>query len=279
MRRVSMEPIARLLLPPPALFGCLLVGVYRNTRGAGLSAPDRTNYFPASPMATVTLIRHGSLHLLPPGADWTATHDCPCLPRLTAMPPQETPVTSWSPGDVEALTLGIYPDAWRTLGGDPACSDVPPPLARALACFDAAPDPETGWQGFCDTLAPHWTQARPTLWHRATNVTDWVKGITTRAALTGSGRSLRSVERRMQRFTGQTRRTLEFFSAIETLQGILHRNTGTPLAEIAHEAGYADQSHMGRAVRRATGFSPARLNRAIQHDEPFWCYRLLGEMF
>lgn len=274
-----MEQHARLFLPPAALAGCLLVGVYRNTRGAALSAPDRTNYFPASPMATVTLIRHGCLHILPPGADWTAARHCPTMPRLSALSPQETPVTSWSPGDVEALTLGIYPDAWRLLGGDLTCADVPQQLTQALANFDAATDADTGWIAFCDALTPHWTHARPAPWHRATSVTDWVKGITTRAALTGSGRSLRSVERRMQRFTGQTRRTLEFFSAIETLQGVVHRSTGAPLAQIAHEAGYADQSHMGRAVRRATGFSPARLNRAIENEEPFWCYRLLGEMF
>ena len=45
------------------------------------------------------------------------------------------------------------------------------------------------------------------------------------------------------------------------------------------EGGFADQSHMGRAVRRATGFSPARLNRMIESEESFWCYRLLGQRF
>ena len=48
---------------------------------------------------------------------------------------------------------------------------------------------------------------------------------------------------------------------------------------LAGDAGYSDQSHMGRAVRRATGFSPARLNRMIESEESFWCYRLLGQRF
>jgi AraC-like DNA-binding protein len=50
-------------------------------------------------------------------------------------------------------------------------------------------------------------------------------------------------------------------------------------AGLTTEAAFSDQSHMGRAVRRATGFSPAHLNRVIATEEAFWCYRLLGERF
>ncbi len=63
------------------------------------------------------------------------------------------------------------------------------------------------------------------------------------------------------------------------LRHVAQNSAGGPLSEIAIDAGYADQSHMGRAVRRATGFSPARLNRAIENEEAFWCYRLFGERF
>jgi len=59
---------------------------------------------------------------------------------------------------------------------------------------------------------------------------------------------------------------------------ILAEPTATP-AELAAEAGFADQSHLGRALKRATGFSPVSLNRKIATEEPFWCYRLLGERF
>lgn len=51
------------------------------------------------------------------------------------------------------------------------------------------------------------------------------------------------------------------------------------LSERLAEAGFSDQSHVGRAVRRTTGFSPAKLNRLIQREEAFWCDRLLGEHF
>lgn len=49
------------------------------------------------------------------------------------------------------------------------------------------------------------------------------------------------------------------------------------LAGLAGDLGFADQSHMGREVRRLTGLSPARLNGLIATHEAFWFYRLLDE--
>jgi AraC-like DNA-binding protein len=83
----------------------------------------------------------------------------------------------------------------------------------------------------------------------------------------------------LKRLSGHSRRTLEFHSSFENLHQVSRRHAVEPLAEIATEAGYSDQSHMGRTVRRATGFLPAYLNRAIETQEAFWCYRLLGERF
>ena len=100
-----------------------------------------------------------------------------------------------------------------------------------------------------------------------------------RAARSGRGNSLRTFDRHLKRLSGQTRRSLDFYTTFEGLHRIaVTEATGTP-ADIAALAGYADQSHMGRSVRRATGFSPAALNHAIRTEEAFWCYRLLGQRF
>jgi AraC-like DNA-binding protein len=40
-------------------------------------------------------------------------------------------------------------------------------------------------------------------------------------------------------------------------------DTGQPLASLAHESGFADQAHLSRAVREATGLPPARLRKSI----------------
>lgn len=269
-----MRPVSKLFLPPPALSGCVMVAVFRDTRGAGLRAEDRVSHFPASPMVAVTRVLHGDLRLIPQDGDWRAASRAPSTPEVFVMGPQNAPLSSWAAGDVAALTVGIYPDAWRALGGDEDCLNLPQSLASALDEFSAAQNPDAGWDGFCDALRQGWRQT-----HAAAGLGDWMKSLMMRAALSGSGRSLRSIERRVKRLTGSTRQTLEFFASIESLQATATHNPDRPLAEIALSAGYSDQSHMGRAVRRATGFSPARLNRAIETEEAFWCYRLLGERF
>lgn len=274
-----MGPVSRLFLPPPALSGCVFAAVYRDTRGARLCDADRVNHFPASPLVSATRVSCGELRLLPAGRDWSAGKDTRPLPSLFVMGPQDAPVSSWAPADVTAVSVGIYHDAWLLLGGDADFARAPACLVDALDRHAAAQDPETGWRVFCHALSAVWSQRRPSSWHDATGIADWARAVVTRAALSGTGRSLRSVERRIKRTGGQTRRALDFYSAFENLQRFTQRNAGRTLADIAAETGYTDQSHMGRAVRRATGFSPARLNRAIETEEAFWCYRLLGERF
>ena len=274
-----MAPISKLFMPPPALAGCILAGVFRDTRGANLPDADRTNNFPATPLVTVTLVQQGTIHLIPPGKEWRAARSMPALPGKFVMRPQGTPVSSWAQGDVVALTLGVYPDAWLSLGGDHTGSELPRIFEEAMDQFARAPEPTAGWRGLCEKLEVTWSRNRQPTWHRATSLTDWAKAVATRAALSGSGRGVRSIERRFKRYTGHTRSTLEFFAAFEQLHEKSLEKAGSPLAEIAIDAGYSDQSHMGRVIRRATGFSPARLNKAIETEEAFWCYRLLGERF
>ncbi len=270
-----MPAISKLFLPPASLSGCLFAGILRDTRGVILSDADRINHFPASPLVSVTQVLCGELRLLPTSGDWCNVADTLPLPSTSVMGPNVSPVSSWAAGECAAFTVGFYHDAWLILGGAAGFSHVPGSIGSALQRFCAEQDPADGWRAFCDALAPVWAEARPALM----GIADWAKTVTTRAALSGSGRSLRSVERRIRRTSGQTRRALEFYGSFENLHRVTQQHPETSLAEIAQEAGYADQSHMGRSVRRATGFSPARLNRAIKSDEAFWCYRLLGERF
>jgi len=44
-------------------------------------------------------------------------------------------------------------------------------------------------------------------------------------------------------------------------------------ANIAAEAGYADQSHFCRELRRHTGFSPQQLWRLVPQEEDLWVYK------
>lgn len=275
-----MEPRDRLILPPPALSGCLYGALLRDTRGRGLSGPALYNHFPASPLVTVTWVFHGALHLVEGGRIRPGA-----LPAVSVAGPQPAPVTSWSPGAVLALTQAFKPEAWAALSGS-APGGVSPetrPLTEAVApgplrdAVGAVVGPED-LAGFEAALRPLWEERRPDAWQGAvgTGLGDWVRATVLRAATGSTGRSLRQAQRRVKALTGHSRRELALYAQVEALWQ-LARESEAPLAQVALEGGFSDQSHMGRAVRRVTGHSPAALTRAIAEDEAFWAYRLLGE--
>lgn len=268
----ALGTISKLFVAPASLASCMFAVIYRDTRGADLSAHDRTNYFPASPLVSVTKVLSGALHI--------ETNEGPRKAApLFAMGPQQSPTVSWSPDAVTALTVGFYHDAWIKLGGNERYDSVPEHITGALSAFAEELNPESAWDLFCARLVKPWAAQRSEAQGGHSGISDWVQYALAKAALSGPGQSLRSVERRLKRSSGQSKRALEFYTSVEHLHRVALENSGASLAEIAYDAGFADQSHMGRVLRRATGFSPARLNHAIKTEEPFWCYRLLGERF
>jgi len=272
-----LQTLSRLLAPPLDLSGCLFSAIVRDTRGVRLDASDRLNYFPASPLVTVTYVAEGEIRLMASVGGVEPARTAVPLPRISVTPPQDAPTLSWCPGPVHAISVGVYPDAWRRLSRDCDLRDM---LASACATHN---EMSAAWRHFCDALRPRWRQVRGLSflpeWSQAARLSAWSRGLVTRFALAGRGKSLRAVEQRIKRWTGQTRRSLAFYAAFEDLHRLSVQAGNESLADLAVAGGYSDQSHMGRAVRRATGFSPARLNRLIETEEAFWCYRLLGERF
>ncbi|MCY6382568.1 helix-turn-helix domain-containing protein [Hoeflea prorocentri] len=278
-----MQPKSSLHLPPPYLASCMAAAILRDTRGAELSEQDRMNYFPASPLPAVTCVLSGTLHMAEGICDLETLRATPPMPAVSVTPPQATPILSWSPGPVAALTIGFYPDAWVSLGGAPGSKALPDGLKDLLALLSDADDIESRWDTFCQKLAPIWASARKTGhladWPGSHRLADWSRHVLTRIALAAPAKSARTLERHVRRWTGQSRQSLDFYARIEDLHRLSVQAPAAPLAEMALDADFADQSHMGRALKRATGFSPARLNRLIETEEAFWCYRLMGERF
>jgi Helix-turn-helix domain len=75
------------------------------------------------------------------------------------------------------------------------------------------------------------------------------------------GVSTRSLERRVVRATGLSRGALRRIRraqrAVELLSG------GVPASEVACRAGYADQPHLTRSLRRLVGQTPAEIGRRV----------------
>lgn len=272
-----------LLFPPQELASCIAAGVFRDIRASSLTDMQRFNYFPASPLVSVTYVIEGEIRLVEKAGDIDCAKRTKPIPQQTVTLPQGKPLVSWSAGPVAALTVAFYPDAWLQLGYGLDDHEIPTGLASALSCFENTQNPVESWEKFGQSFSEYWQDARKidiaSNWLGSDRLADWARYQLSRLAATGSGRSIRTIERQIKRMSGQTRQSLNFYSAIEDLHRLTVMSPEESLADIAIEAGFADQSHMGRAVRRATGFSPAKLNQLIETEEAFWCYRLLGERF
>ena len=287
---IALPQMSMLLCPQTHLAGCVFAAIVRDTRAHDLPVQDRFNHFPASPLVALTVHLHGQTHLVPAGASLDAIRQGKAMQNPCVAGPQSQPVTSWSAGPVFAVTVGFYPDAWARLTGCEASgianrmdAPVPEVLAGIVRGCTNATSAEEFWRLFQDGLAQEWHMARRgddmPVWSAPSRVADWARSLILRAATTGAGRSMRAAQRRVQSWVGQDRQSLEFFAKFEDLHRTVIQEGTTSLAGVAHQAGYADQSHMGRAVRRATGYTPAQLNRSIATQPSFWCYRLLGERF
>ena len=288
---------ARLLFPRPDLSACVFMGVERDTRGAALSDAQRFNYYPATPMSLVSWIFEGTLHMVEECSGDGRPVLGPPLPRLVLSGPQRRPVASWSPGPVHALSVAFYPDSLARLTGigaeslvdrilplEEAVSGPLPAACRSLLAPDAASDPFDRLQAL---LQPLWSGPPP----RETSLMsrmgvplmgDWLRILAVRAALSRAGRGVRQAQRRVKSWTGQSQRDLQLFAHVEDVAVRVSRSRDDgplDLAGLASDAGFADQSHMGRAVRRMTGVAPGRLTELMAEDEAFWFYRLLGERF
>lgn len=276
-----MTTKSTVLFPPPELASCLSMAIVRDTRQADLCDTDRLSYFTASPLVAMTVVLQGQLHMSLELCDLAKVRTKEILPSLSVTPPQTKPTMSWSDGPVYAVTIGFYPEAWTLLGGDAATTKLPSELADIASLLLRPGDIAPSWTSFCEALAPRWAQSRLTSqfaqWSGSDKVADWTRQLLTRAALSGAGQSARSFERRIKRWTGQSRQALNAFAQLENLYSLRIRDPDAALAAIAADAQFSDQSHMGRLVKKGTGFPPAQLNQLIETNEAFWFYRLLGE--
>lgn len=278
-----MFATAKLLLPPKELASFIAAAIYRDTRATALNDAQRMNFFPATPLLTLTLVLEGRLHTSCGICDISDLQKIAPNKRISVALPSDEPTVSWSPGAVVVLTLAIYPDAWAKLTRLPYATAIPPTIDQALSQIETSADIETAFKQFCHDVSPIWEENRGTGpfsgWVGSDRIADWTRHVVATSAMAQRGRSTRSIERMLRLWTGQSRRSLEFYAKLEKLHQTRQRSPGAELVHTALDADFADQSHMGRSLKRATGFSPARLNERIATEESFWCYRLLGERF
>ena len=275
----------RLWLPPLALAGCVRAVMLRDTRGRALSAAERENYFPATPLVQLFWWAEGS-------SEWLAAPGFSVPPSDPRQPapalfggPFTLPTHTRNPGEMWAFKLLMLPDAFTALTGIALdrhvnrvvdlCEALPADWCDWSAAMSAAPDDDSRLQLLETFLLPRWQAlGAQQPGHR---YAAWTEALAVRAATSAAGRSLRQLERRIKAWAGLPLRELRAVSRAESAfyaVAAAEAQPGFNWADIAAETDYADQSHLCRETRRLTGFSPEDLRRRIQTEEAFWAYRL-----
>ena len=288
----GLIPSGTLWLPRASLSACLRGAMVRNTIGAPLGDEQRLNHFPATPLCSLSWWFTGMQPRWSPRsrAGWGScpTHGDPWSGAGCSAGRFTRPTSSWCPGPVHGMMVMFLPDALHALTGlEPArftdqlvdaASVLPPDWLAMCAQVQDAPDDAQRMDLLEDFLEPRWQACRPGLPLQAHRYGDWVMHLSQRAAVSGPGRSLRQLERRVKRWAGLPLRELRgmarseqaFFDAVTA-----QVETGSiRWADIAADNGYADQSHLCRMSRRITGFSPEALRAGIEKEEAFWAYRV-----
>jgi len=273
----------QLWLPRFSLSRCVRAVVTRSTIGIGRTWPAEwhDNHFPATPLCTLSWFFEGHADLLrsrlPPQR----------LPSVYFGGPFTRPTQSRNAPEGHGMMLMLLPDAMHALTGIepaafvnrlvPAETVLDPSWRAMIAAVRQAPDDAARVALIEAFLEPRWQALRPAAGAPARLLLqDWAQGLALRAASSGIGRSLRAAERRIKGWTGLPMRELRglgraeqaFFRTLAAGEGPVR------WAEVAADAGYADQSHLCRETRRVTGFAPAELLRRIEQDESFWIYRI-----
>ncbi|OQV32910.1 helix-turn-helix domain-containing protein [Alcaligenes phenolicus] len=280
---MSALPCARLHHPSRKTASIIHLGVERDTRALDLLPQQRLNCYPASPLVVLSWVFHGQLHMVQTPVDGGSPVLSEPLPGMLFAGPSRAPPISWSPGPVHAISIGLYPDALKRVFGIEA-SDF---LDQVLPMDQVLP------AASCQTLGQAGTEEGPLFEqleaaiHRcahgclategAATLHHWLTALGIRMAATRTGTGLRQMQRQFKRWAGQSQRELQLYVRAERAFALVQQQENPVWSDVALQAGYSDQSHFGREVKRVSGFSPAQFAQRMKSDEAFWMYRLLGE--
>ena len=265
----------------------------RSTLDAALNEAQRFNYFPASPLCSISWWFAGDSEILPFSTCPTLDGPRAQVPaRICFHGPSTQPTLSWNTGPGHGMMLLLLPDALHRLTGVASMDHVdrfvsihdvfPAPWIAMCESLMALPDDDARVACVQDFLEPRWQAARPSLPMHLHRYQDWAQSLALRAATSAPGRSLRQVERRIKQWAGLPMRELRGFGRAEQafFRGLAEGADGDKphWAELAESSGYADQSHLCRETRRITGFSPETLRHGLIHEEAFWIYRAWAQL-
>ncbi|MER6567633.1 helix-turn-helix transcriptional regulator [Streptomyces sp. NPDC001093] len=174
-------------------------------------------------------------------------------PYVPGGPPRFWAGVRFFPGTAPAL-LGVPAHELRDLRVDLADLWPAARVRQLRERVEAAPDPATALEDIALDRAARTTAADPLL-HRLVERLDEGRPVSATAAELGVG--TRTLHRRCLDAFGYGPKTLARILRLQ--RALALARSGTPYAETAVRAGYADQPHLAREVRELTGMPLGRL--------------------
>ncbi len=223
---------------------------------------ERASRLPGAVVWTSTPTGPGTGRVLPDGCMDLLWHDGRLL---VAGPDTRAHVTGGAPGPWAGVRF--FPGTAPTLLGVPAeelrdrrvdLTDLwPAARARRLAArVNAAPDPASGLEEAALSRAAD-TEPPDPLLRRIVAALDAGRPVATTADELGL--SARQLHRRSRAAFGYGPKTLA--RVLRLRRALALARAGTPLAETAVRAGFADQAHLARDVKELAGVAPGELLR------------------
>ncbi|RZI98389.1 MAG: AraC family transcriptional regulator, partial [Haliea sp.] len=164
--------VNRLWLPRLPLTACMRAVMSRNSVGVPLSDEQRYNYFPASPLCSLSWWFAGESFAVPFTAGELAVQErIPLRATIVLGGPHNRPSVSWNPGPAHGMMLMLMPDAMQALTGIHsdalvnrvvAAQDLlPPAWMRMCHAVQQAADDDARVMLIEEFLDPLWQAARP----------------------------------------------------------------------------------------------------------------------
>jgi AraC-like DNA-binding protein len=199
------------------------------------------------------------------------------------------PIVSRNVGDIAYFGVSMYPDAFAAAFGiapsalEGCFADANESLAPAgVALFDAvaaAPTHEARIAVFEAYLAEHAGGFRVTLWNDALRAGSQVSvGLMSRLLKVGNRQTIRATREALGVRVADLKKFARGEAAFGEFVARQEAAEAVSLADIAAQAGYADQSHLSRECKAVTGMTPREFIRNVEGDESAWIYRATSKI-
>jgi AraC-like DNA-binding protein len=252
----------------------------RNTVGCELQGKERENKFPATPFISISWFLMGAVELVsgnvraPKGA----------LPQCL-INGNQGPIVSRNLGDLLYFGISMYPDAFTAaFGVSPgdvedqllnAYEVLPPHAQPMLDAIMSAPSDEDRISIFEAFLEDRVKGFRISLWNRALRAGSRISVQLMSGLLrVGQRQTIRVTQSTLGVKVSDLKRFARGEVAFNEANDRIKASEQVSLADIAAQAGYADQAHLSRDCKAVTGRTPSEFIRQYQEEESDWVYRI-----